>query len=129
MEVKGVTFMAERIWRDSHEFCGVFIHKEDEFGGGTTVTARRGPLVVAPRGEASVLVLEHGVRLEAAPATATRDAPSESDVLEFSSSQIPIDLPGHYGFRQRGADTRQLRKTTRQEGTAGVNRCRDRGSP
>src|SRR3546814_7004389 len=53
MEVKGVTFMAERIWRDSHEFSGVFIHKEDEFGGGTTVTARRGTLVVAPRGEAS----------------------------------------------------------------------------
>src|SRR3546814_5356342 len=65
MEVKGVTFMAERIWRDSHEFSGVFIHKEDEFGGGTTVTARRGTLVVAPRGEASVLVLEDGVRLEA----------------------------------------------------------------
>src|SRR3546814_3897142 len=34
LEVKGVTFMAERIWRDSHEFSGVFIHKEDEFGGG-----------------------------------------------------------------------------------------------
>src|SRR3546814_9918236 len=30
MEVKGVTFMDERIWRDSHEFSGVFIHKEDE---------------------------------------------------------------------------------------------------
>src|SRR3546814_12101725 len=40
MEVKGVTFMAERIWRDSHGFSGVFIHKEDEFGGGTTVTER-----------------------------------------------------------------------------------------
>src|SRR3546814_11432327 len=84
MEVKGVTFMAERIWRDSHEFSGVFIHKEDEFGGGTTVTARRGTLVVAPRGEASVLVLEDGVRLEAAPPTANRDSPSESGVLEFS---------------------------------------------
>src|SRR3546814_3264497 len=80
MEVKGVTFMAERIWRDSHEFSGVFIHKEDEFGGGTTVTARRGTLVVAPRGEASVLVLEDGVRLEAAPPTANRDSPSESGV-------------------------------------------------
>src|SRR3546814_14099294 len=54
MEVKGVTFMAKRIWRDSHEFSGAYIYKEDEFGGGTKVTARRGALVVEPRGEGSV---------------------------------------------------------------------------
>src|SRR3546814_11948518 len=61
-------------------------------------------LVVAPRGEASVLVLEDGVRLEAAPPTANRDPPSESGVLEFSRSQIPIDLAGRAGFRRRGED-------------------------
>src|SRR3546814_14113214 len=107
MEVKGVTFMAERIWRDSHEFSGVFIHKEDEFGGGTTVTARRGTLVVAPRGEASVLVLEDGVRLEAAPPTATRDSPSESGVLEFSRSQLPMTFDGREGSRPRASAEHQ----------------------
>src|SRR3546814_19664948 len=100
--------MAESSGRGSHEVSGVFVHKEDEFGGGTTVTARRGTLVVAPRGEASVLVLEDGVRLEAAPPTANRDSPYESGVLEFSRSHIPIDLAGREGFRPRGADEPEL---------------------
>src|SRR3546814_19635750 len=68
-------------------------------------------LVVAPRGEASVLVLEDGVRLEAAPPTANRDSPSDSGVLEFSRSQIPIDLAGREGFRPRAEHERELTLT------------------
>src|SRR3546814_1642172 len=58
-----------------------------------------------------LLVLEDGVRLEAAPPTANRDSPSESGVLEFSRSQIPIDLAGREGFRPRGEDERELTLT------------------
>src|SRR3546814_7660484 len=58
-----------------------------------------------------LLVLEDGVRLEAAPPTANRDSPSESGVLEFSRSQIPIDLAGREGFRPRGEDARELTLT------------------
>ncbi|HMA14454.1 MAG: LPS export ABC transporter permease LptF [Bacteroidota bacterium] len=109
MEVKGVTFMAERIWRDSHEFSGVFIYEEDESGEATTMTARRGSLDVAPRGEVSTLLLLDGVRLESAPPPVAGGTPSTgAGVLKFSQSEIPIELRGQEGFRPRGEDEREL---------------------
>lgn len=112
MEVKGITFMAERIWRDSHEFSGVFIYKEEESGEATTMTAQRGSLVVAPKGETSTLVLIDGVRLESAPPRGPGEgAPPSSGVLKFSQTEIPIDLVGQGGFRPRGEDERELTLT------------------
>ena len=109
MEVRGITFMAERIWRDSHEFSGVFIYEEDESGKATTMTARRGSLAVAPKGETSTLLLADGVRLESAPPPAEGGAASPSaGVLKFSLSEIPIELRGQEGFRPRGEDEREL---------------------
>lgn len=109
MEVKGVTFMAERIWRDSHEFSGVFIYAEDQSGEATTMTARRGSLDVAPKGEVSTLLLVDGVRLESAPPPAAGGTPATSaGVLKFSQSEIPIELRGQEGFRPRGEDEREL---------------------
>jgi len=110
MEVKGVTFMAERIWRDSKEFSGIFIHREDETGKATTITAKRGSLVVAPAGEPSTLVLLDGVRLESTPKQATGEA-QRSGVLKFSQTEIPINLVGREGFRPRGEDERELTLT------------------
>jgi lipopolysaccharide export system permease protein len=64
MEVDGVTFMAERIWRRSQQFAGIFIYEEKPGGKTTALTARRGSLDVAPPGEPSTLFLQDGVRLE-----------------------------------------------------------------
>jgi lipopolysaccharide export system permease protein len=111
MHVKGVTFMAERIWRDSREFAGVFIHDEDESGKATTITARRGSLSVAPQGERSILSLEDGVRLESAAPTEEGRTRSGGGVLTFSQTQIPISLVGQEGFRPRGEDERELTLT------------------
>lgn len=109
MQVKGVTFMAERIWRDSREFAGVFIHEEQESGKATTVTARRGSLSTAPEGDQSVLLLQDGVRLESAPPAAGSDmARGGSGVLTFSQTQMPLDLAAGEGFRPRGEDEREL---------------------
>lgn len=109
MQVKGVTFMAERIWRDSREFAGVFIHDEHESGKATTVTARRGSLSTGPDGEQSILFLQDGVRLESAPPAAGSElARGRSGVLTFSQTQMPVDLAGEEGFRPRGEDEREL---------------------
>lgn len=106
MQVKGTTFMAERIWRDSNEFAGVFIYQEDESGKATAMTASRGSLSVAPRGEKSILLLQDGVRLESQPPTS--QGSRRPGVLTFSQTQIPIDLAGREGFRPRGEDEREL---------------------
>ena len=107
MEVKGVTFMAERIWRNSQEFDGIFIYEEGADGKAVTMTARRGSLEVAPRGEKSILTLMDGVRLESAPPAAD-DGSRSSGVLNFTRFQIPIELVGQEGFRPRGEDEREL---------------------
>lgn len=112
MEVKGVTFMAERSWRDSHEFAGIFIYEEKESGETTALTARRGSLNAAPQGEQSTLFLLDGVRLEAAPPPAAGgEAPGAAGVLKFDQFQIPIDLAGQKAFRPRGNDERELTLT------------------
>jgi lipopolysaccharide export system permease protein len=111
MEVQGVTFMAERIWRDSREFSGVFIYEEDESGKATTMTARRGSLAVAPPGENSTLFLVDGVRLDSEPPRDGEAAPDGAGVLTFDQSEIPIDLAGREGFRPRGEDERELTLT------------------
>lgn len=107
MEVKGVTFMAERIRRNSQEFDGVFIYEEGKDGKAVTMTARSGNLEVAPRGEKSMLFLVDGVRLESEPPADEGESRS-SGVLEFSQFQIPIELVGQEGFRPRGEDEREL---------------------
>ncbi len=107
MEVKGITFMAERIWRDSREFSGIFVYEQHDNGEATAVTARRGILDVAPRGESSTLLLADGVRLESAPQTGEGGG-SGGGVLKFSQTQVPIDLVGREGFRPRGEDEREL---------------------
>ncbi|GAB4358196.1 MAG: LptF/LptG family permease [Kiloniellaceae bacterium] len=114
MEVRGVTFMAERIWRDSQEFSGIFIYEEDESGKTIAMTARRGNLNVAPKGERSTLFLVEGVRLEVQPAPAAAGDSRTTDktgVLHFDQFQIPIDLVGQEGFRPRGEDERELTLT------------------
>lgn len=115
MEARGVTFMAERIWRDSREFDGVFIHEEDQAGKATTMTARHGRLSSVPQGETSTLFLVDGVRLESAAAEdgrpASRSPASRSGVLTFDQSEIPIDLVGQEPFRPRGEDERELTLT------------------
>jgi len=93
MEVKGVTFMAERIRRNSQEFAGVFIYEVDDSGKAIAMTARRGNLNAAPKGEPSTLFLVDGVRLEmpAADALATEGkARGSFGVLHFDQFQIPI---------------------------------------
>lgn len=112
MEVKGVTFMAEQIWRNSKEFSGVFIYEEDDTGKATATTARRGSLNVASKGEQSTLFLVDGVRLEirtAKPGGA--GAAGGSGALTFDQLQIPIDLKGQDAFRPRGEDERELTLT------------------
>ncbi|MGD1880650.1 MAG: LptF/LptG family permease [Kiloniellaceae bacterium] len=125
MEVKGTTFMAERIWRNSQEFSNVFIYEENATGKATTMTARRGSLYVAPKGEQSTLFLVDGVRLESRPpatasATAPGTTPGNTDstaargtigALRFDQSQIPIDLVAQDAFRPRGEDERELTLT------------------
>ena len=116
MEVKGTTFMAERIWRNSQEFAGVFIYQQNKDGKETVMTARRGSLNVAPKGERSTLFLVDGVRLENWPPDADagageRAARGRSGALAFDQLQLPIDLVGHQGFRPRGEDERELTLT------------------
>lgn len=109
MEVKGVIFMAERLWRDSHEFAGVFIFAEEEPGKATTMTARRASLDMAPKGELSSLLLVDGVQLKSSPPPVGGGTPSSgADVLKFSQLEIPIELRGQEGFRPRGEDEREL---------------------
>jgi lipopolysaccharide export system permease protein len=110
MEVDGITFMAERIWRRSQEFAGIFIYEEKPGGEATAVTARRGSLDVAPRGEQSTLFLQDGVRLEshARKSGQAEDGDTRAGVLKFSQFQVPIDLVGQDGFRPRGEDEREL---------------------
>jgi lipopolysaccharide export system permease protein len=109
IEVKGVTFMSERIWRNSQEFSKVFIFEESDSGKATAMTATRGSLYVAPKGEKSTLLLRDGVRLEG-PLPGEQAQPGASDygALTFSQTQIPIDLVGQAGFRPRGDDEREL---------------------
>lgn len=113
MEVDGITFMAERIWRRSQEFAGIFIYEEKPGGEATAVTAQRGSLDVAPRGEQSTLLLQDGVRLEsrAREAGEAGDGDTRAGVLKFSQFQVPIDLVGQDGFRPRGEDERELTLT------------------
>lgn len=115
MEVDGVTFMAERIWRRSQEFAGIFIYEEKADGEAVAVTAERGSLDVAPRGEQSTLILQNGVRLEshrrvdeAGDDAGENTSDTRAGVLKFSQSQVPIDLVGQSGFRPRGEDEREL---------------------
>ncbi len=114
MEVKGVTFMAERIWRNSQEFARVFIYEENDKGQAIATTAERGSLHVAPKGEQSTLQLRDGVRLESPiekPAkvmTESDTAVGQAGALQFGQLQVPIDLVGQQGFRPRGEDEREL---------------------
>lgn len=108
MQVEGVTFMAERIWRNSQEFAKVFIYEEKKSGKAIAMTAERGSLLVAPPGEQSTLFLQDGVRLEGAAPGAPQPAGGDSGVLRFTQFQIPIDLVGQEGFRPRGEDEREL---------------------
>jgi len=111
MEVKGVTFMAERIWRNSQEFAGIFIYEVGDSGKVTAMTARRGNLNAAPKGEQSTLFLVDGVRLET-PASDAVTTEGETGggfgTLHFDQFQIPIGLVGQEGFRPRGEDEREL---------------------
>ena len=113
VEVKGVTFMAERIWRRSQEFARVFIYEEKDTGEATVMTAERGSLYVAPKGEKSTLFLLDGVRLDGPAPGHGKDATdtAKHGALKFSQSQIPIDLKGQEGFRPRGEDERELTLT------------------
>lgn len=118
MEVDGVTFMAERIWRRSQEFASIFIYEEKpDAGEAVIVTARRGSLEVAPRGQPSTLYLQDGVRLESqahsagAPEVAPVDGGTRAGALRFSDLQVPIDLVGQSPFRPRGEDERELTLT------------------
>ncbi|WP_193371329.1 LptF/LptG family permease [Pelagibius marinus] len=124
MEVEGVTFMAERIWRNSREFARVFIYQETEAdpdGGsdrGVATTAERGSLYVAPAGEKSTLLLRDGVRLEtplpgptqvgSGLAGSDEFSSGQSGALQFDQLQVPIDLVGQDAFRPRGEDEREL---------------------
>jgi len=107
MQVKGVTFMAERIWRSSQEFSGIFIYQEDGSGKTVAMTARRGSLEVAPAGERSTLFLVDGVRLENRPEKNGGEG-GGTGALSFGQFQIPIDLVGQKGFRPRGEDEREF---------------------
>ncbi|MEQ9606272.1 MAG: LptF/LptG family permease [Kiloniellaceae bacterium] len=112
MEANGITFMAERIWRNSKEFSSVFIYEEDEAGKATAMTARRGSLSVAPKGEQSTLFLVDGARLETRPAKPDGDgAAGGSGALTFDQFQVPIHLMGQEAFRPRGEDERELTLT------------------
>ena len=110
MEVDGITFMAERIWRRSQEFAGIFIYEELPDGEARAVTARRGSLDVAPRGQQSTLYLQDGVRLESRTRESAEEGAGDTraGVLRFSQFQVPIDLVGQSGFRPRGEDEREL---------------------
>lgn len=128
MEVDGVTFMAERIWRNSQEFAQVFIYQENDKGKAIATTAERGSLDVAPRGEQSTLFLRDGVRLESpaqsSPAQGPAQGPAQDPgqerqqsakaaggALQFDQLQVPIDLVGQGAFRPRGEDERELTLT------------------
>ncbi len=120
MEVDGVTFMAERIWRNSQEFAQVFIYQENDKGKAIATTAERGSLDVAPRGEPSTLFLRNGVRLESPAQTPPAQDPAQereqsanaaSGALQFDQLQVPIDLVGQGAFRPRGEDERELTLT------------------
>jgi lipopolysaccharide export system permease protein len=113
MEVDGITFMSERIWRRSQEFSGIFIYEEKPDGETTAVTARRGSLDVAPRGQQSTLFLQDGVRLESHGGDGREmgGGDTRAGVLKFSEFQVPIDLVGQSGFRPRGEDERELTLT------------------
>jgi lipopolysaccharide export system permease protein len=113
MEVDGITFMSERIWRRSQEFSGIFIYEEKPDGETTAVTARRGSLDVAPRGQQSTLFLQDGVRLEShgGDGGEVGGGDTRAGVLKFSEFQVPIDLVGQSGFRPRGEDERELTLT------------------
>src|SRR3546814_16691343 len=93
MEARGVTFMAERIWRDSREFGGVFIHEEDARGKATTMTARHGRLSSAPQGETSTPFLVDAARPETATAEAGRPAPRSP--ASHSPAPRPQGLKSH----------------------------------
>ncbi|GAB4391346.1 MAG: LptF/LptG family permease [Kiloniellaceae bacterium] len=110
LEVDGVTFMAERIWRSSQEFAQVFIYEEDGEGKARVTTAQRGSLYVAPRGEQSTLHLRDGVRLETPlPRPQAEAAPAGTGgALRFDQLQLPIDMIGRKAFRPRGEDEREL---------------------
>jgi lipopolysaccharide export system permease protein len=71
------------------------------------VTAERGSLIAAPKGEPSTLFLEDGVRLETREPGAAGGR-STSGALKFGNFQIPIDLVGQEAFRSRGEDEREL---------------------
>lgn len=110
IEVKGVTFMAERIRQSSQEFAEIFIYEEAEDGTTTAMTAERGSLNVGSSGERSTLLLSDGVRLETAKPATPEGSGQDSGfgVLKFGQFQIPIDLVPPDGFRPRGEDEREL---------------------
>ncbi len=124
MEVEGVTFMAERIWRNSREFARIFIYQETkadtegESDRGVATTAARGSLYVAPAGEKSTLLLRDGVRLEtplpgpalegSGQAGSGQFTSGQPGALQFDQLQVPINLVGQDGFRPRGEDEREL---------------------
>jgi len=109
MDVRGVTFMAEEIRRSSREFDRVFIYGYDDAGRTVAITADRGSLKVAPKGERSILFLKEGTRMEInSPADAEDGNRQSHDVLHFEHFQAPIDLVGQEAFRPRGEDEREL---------------------
>ena len=110
MEVNGVTFMAERIHRGSREFGGVFIYEENKEGQAVAMSAQRGNLDLAPKGERSTLFLLNGVRMEVDLPAAIEggEKPSDFGVLQFGNFRNPIDLIGQDAFRPRGEDEREL---------------------
>lgn len=110
MEVNGITFMAERVWRDSKDFSRVFIFEEEPDGKTIATTAEHGSLRRAAPDQGSILFLRDGVRLEdrAVQDVNPGDATTDYGALTFSQLQKPIDLVGKEGFRPRGEDEREL---------------------
>jgi lipopolysaccharide export system permease protein len=99
---KSLTMRIEQSANEGRELSGLFVMTEGKKGQTLAVTAAKGAFLATDDPDTIILRLTNGVLVHNAPKL---NAPR---ILNFTSHDLPIDLPRIEAFRNRGGKDREL---------------------
>jgi lipopolysaccharide export system permease protein len=99
---KQMTIRVERSAQGGRDLSGIFVMAEASGGKRLAVTAQHGRFLATDDPNTIIFRLQNGVLV--------RDAPNFASprVLQFTSNDLPIELPKEEAFRQRGGRNAEL---------------------
>jgi len=99
---KQMTIRVERSAQGGRDLSGIFVMAQGTAGKRLAVTAQHGRFLATDDPNTIIFRLQHGVLVRDAPGFAS------PRVLQFTSNDLPIDLPKEEAFRQRGGRNAEL---------------------